>query len=45
MQILILLVCLSLGLSIQDQIPETESAFYSQVMLWLFIIFLLSLTK
>lgn len=45
MQILILLVCLSLGVSIQEQIPDTESGFYSSVILWLFVALLFSLFK
>lgn len=45
MRILIIAVLLSLGLVLQDQIPETESGFYSSVMLWLFVALLFSLSK
>ena len=45
MRILIIAVLLSLGLVLQDQIPETESGFYSSVMIWLFVALLFSLSK
>ena len=45
MHCLILVVLLSLGISLQDQIPDSDSGFYSSVLLWLFIALLASLSK
>ena len=45
MRALAVAVILVLGFALYDKIPDSESAFYSQDMVFLFVIFLMSLTK